>query len=102
MEYAIVKTDEYERWLTSFKEQAARDRVLARVRRLQLGNPGGHKVLGGGLLELRIAYGKGIRVYYARHGKRVYLLLGGGDKSTQSRDIEAARKVLEAVREERL
>ena len=68
---------------------------------MQLGNPGDYKALGGGLFELRIAYGKGLRVYYARHGERIYLLLGGGDKSTQNRDIEAARKLLEAAREGR-
>ena len=75
--------------------------MLARVKRFAVGNKGDFRVLGGGLEELKIPHGKGIRVYYARHGERVYLLLSGGDKSTQSRDIEAARKLLKAIREDK-
>ena len=98
--FKIDKTDEYEKWLEGLRDQVAKSKVLARIRRLQLGNPGDHKGLGGGLSELRIPHGKGIRVYYAKYGERVYLLIGGGDKSTQSRDIEAARKLLAKAREE--
>lgn len=70
-------------------------RILERVDRLAHGNAGDAKPVGGGVFELRLAYGPGYRVYFARQGRVVALLLCGGDKSTQRRDIEKARQLAE-------
>jgi putative addiction module killer protein len=69
--------------------------VLARIRSAELGNFGDHKPLGGGLFEMRIHYGPGYRLYYARREDVVYLLLMGGSKATQARDIKRANDMLE-------
>lgn len=71
--------------------QTARAKILTRVRRLSLGNPGDVRDVGEGISEMRIDYGPGYRVYYTRIGKEVYLLLMCGDKSTQDKDIKTAK-----------
>ena len=86
----VRKTEAFERWLRSVRDFQARARILARVVRLGEGHAGDARSVGGGVMELRIHFGPGIRVYFARIGDRVVLLLGGGDKSTQARDIAAA------------
>lgn len=68
----------------------ARARILVRIRRLSLGNPGDVKPVGSGISEMRIDYGPGYRVYFVRRGNTLAILLAGGDKRTQSRDIAAA------------
>ncbi|MGB5158077.1 MAG: type II toxin-antitoxin system RelE/ParE family toxin [Desulfobacterales bacterium] len=68
----------------------ARARILARIARLAAGNPGDVKAVGEGVSELRINYGPGYRVYYKKHGQKVVILLAGGDKSTQVKDIKTA------------
>ena len=68
-----------------------------RIRRLSLGNPGDTKSVGGGVSELRIDYGPGYRVYFARRGEALIVLLGGGDKSTQAADIQAAQSLARTV-----
>jgi putative addiction module killer protein len=78
-------------WLYSLRDKNAVYRIRARLDRLKLGNFGIHKILGDGVHELKIDYGPGYRVYYAMNGKTVVLLLVGGDKSTQSKDIETAK-----------
>ena len=89
----IRKTDTYARWLDSLRDIHARARVLARVERLAAGNPGDVKPVGEGVSELRIDYGPGYRVYFTRRGQTVYLLLCGGDKSSQQRDIRRAKEL---------
>jgi len=79
-------------WVQSLPDARTRARVAARINRLRLGNFGDAKPVGGGVMELRIHAGKGVRVYFARIGERVVLLLAGGDKSTQRRDIERAKE----------
>jgi putative addiction module killer protein len=86
----VEKTREYSQWIDSLKDAVARARILVRVERLIHGNPGGHRNLPGGISELKMDFGPGYRVYYCRQGETVLLLLGGGDKSTQRRDIIAA------------
>lgn len=81
-------------WLRSVKDRRARAKVRTRITRLELGNHGNCKSIGGGLLELRVDYGPGYRVYLARRGALLMLLLCGGDKRTQQRDIEQARAYL--------
>lgn len=83
--------------MAELDDEKARNRVLVRIRRLSLGNPGDAKSLGDGVWELRIDYGPGYRVYFCRQSKRVVILLAGGDKQTQERDIRAARQLAKAV-----
>jgi putative addiction module killer protein len=84
----VEKTDEYTDWIDNLKDLAGRARILMRVDRLIHGNPGSHRVLTEGVSELKIDVGPGYRVYYSLRGQRLLLLLLGGDKSTQQKDIE--------------
>ena len=89
----IRRTDEYESWFESLRDREARFRIIARIRRLSLGNLGDVKPVGEGLSELRITYGPGYRVYIKQRGKTLIVLLAGGDKSSQKRDIERAKQL---------
>lgn len=80
----------YQAWLERLADRQARARIVTRVLRMQGGNFGDCKPLDGGVWELRIDHGPGYRVYYARAGKRLILLLVGGDKRTQQADIDTA------------
>lgn len=91
--YEIRETDAYQKWFESLRDLNAQFRISARIRRVSLGNLGDVKSVGDGVLELRITYGPGYRVYLARHGDTVIVLLAGGDKSTQRRDIERAKEL---------
>jgi putative addiction module killer protein len=86
----VKKTDEYKAWLNGLKDLAGRSRVLMRVDRLTFGNPGSHRNLTEGVSELKIDFGPGYRVYYCIKGSRLLLVLVGGDKSTQAKDIAKA------------
>jgi putative addiction module killer protein len=86
----IVKSETFDAWLSSLKDRQAKARILARIDRLGLGNPGDVKPVGSGVSEMRIDYGPGYRVYYIQSGPVVVVLLCGGDKSTQSADIKRA------------
>ena len=83
----------FDDWFTNLADQRAQVRIDARIARVTVGNFGDVKAVGGGVSELRIDYGAGYRVYLARHGAAVVLLLVGGDKRTQARDIEEARRL---------
>jgi putative addiction module killer protein len=89
----VRQTDEYERWFESLRDETARARVLVRIRRLSLGNAGDVRPVGEGVSEMRIDYGPGYRVYFVSRGKELVILLAGGDKRTQARDIEVAREL---------
>jgi putative addiction module killer protein len=86
----VEKTEEYRAWIDGLKDMAARARVLMRVDRLIHGNPGTHRNLTEGVSELKVDVGPGYRVYYSFRGDRLLLLLAGGDKSTQAKDIAKA------------
>ena len=86
----VEKTDEYRDWTDGLKDQAGRARVLMRVDRLIHGNPGSHRNLIEGVSELKVDVGPGYRVYYSQRGDRLLLLISGGDKSTQAKDIAKA------------
>ena len=94
------RSDEYDKWLKKLRDSEARSRILARVKRLAEGNPGDVKPIGEGCSEMRIDYGPGYRVYYKDTGKEIIILLCGGDKTTQSRDIERAKKIARDYEEE--
>jgi putative addiction module killer protein len=91
--FEIRQTDEYARWFEKLRDRQARARILARVRRLSLGNPGDVAPVGEGLSELRINYGPGYRIYFKQFGSTVVVLLAGGDKRSQKRDIEKAKSL---------
>jgi putative addiction module killer protein len=91
-------TQPFTEWLAELKDQQARARIRTRLSRLALGNLGDCKALEGGVLELRVDWGPGYRVYFARIGAVVLLLLCAGDKTTQSQDIERAKSYLEDYR----
>lgn len=81
----------YDEWYRSIKDTLTRVRIRARVDRLELGMFGDNRSVGGGVFELRLDFGPGYRVYYARWGNTIIVLVGGGDKSDQSADIEKAK-----------
>ncbi len=89
----VRKTEVYVKWLDGLRDIRARGRVLARVERLAAGNPGDAEPVGEGVSELRIDYGPGYRVYYKQQGRELVILLAGGDKSSQSKDIKAALRL---------
>lgn len=86
----LRKTAAFEAWFEALRDRRARARIDVRVFRLAQGNPGQHRVLTGGVVEMKIDFGPGYRVYFTRRGAALVLLLIGGDKSTQQRDIETA------------
>ena len=89
----IRKTEHFAQWLDDLQDIRGRARILARIERLAAGNPGDFKVIGNGVSELRIDFGPGYRVYYTQQGRFVVILLAGGDKSTQARDIKTALRL---------
>ena len=95
----VEKTDVYREWLDALKDRAGRARILVRVDRLVHGNPGHHRELTDGVSELKIDFGPGYRVYYAQRGTSLLLLLAGGDKSTQQKDIAMAIHLAKSFQE---
>jgi putative addiction module killer protein len=87
----VRQTEVYSRWIAALDDDRARARIEARVFRLSLGNPGDVKPVGAGVSELRIDYGPGYRVYFAQQGKAIVILLCGGDKRGQKKDIALAK-----------
>ncbi len=86
----VEETDVYRAWINGLRDISGRARIQVRVDRLVHGNPGQHRNLTAGVSELKIDFGHGYRVYYTQRGTRLILLLAGGDKSSQARDIELA------------
>lgn len=84
----------FDDWFESLREMHTKSKILTRLARLKLGNFGDCKSLGDEIAELRIHYGPGIRIYYSKVGNKVILLLCGGDKGSQSRDIDKAKEYL--------
>ncbi len=89
----IRKTEFFAKWLDDLNDMRTRARVLARIERLAAGNPGDVAPVGEGISELRIDYGPGYRVYYKQFGEFLVILLAGGDKQTQTKDIKTALRL---------
>ena len=89
----LQQTDVFTEWLRALRDLAARTRIEVRVVGLSQGNPGQTRNLGGGLSEMKIDFGPGYRVYFMQRGTELVVLLCGGDKSSQSKDIALARRL---------
>ena len=89
----IRKTELFVKWIDSLRDVQAKARVLVRIERLASGNAGDVKPVGEGISEMRIDYGPGYRVYFMQRGSELIILLAGGDKNSQSRDIKAALRL---------
>ena len=87
----VRQTAEFVAWFARLRDEAAAARIRARIRRLSLGNPGDAKPVGGGVSELRIDHGPGYRVYFVQRGGVLAILLCGGDKHSQDKDIAKAK-----------
>jgi putative addiction module killer protein len=94
MMYTFLRSDEFDKWLTGLRDHVAKARILVRIRSAEQGNFGDCKPVGEGISEMRINTGPGYRLYFIRRDKLVYLLLCGGDKSTQKQDIQRAKTIL--------
>ena len=99
MNYELKSTAVFDKWFSRMKDRAVRNKILARLSRIECGNFGDCKQLGPALFELRFFFGSGIRIYYTVRGTTVVLLLSGGTKATQARDIERAAAMLEELEE---
>lgn len=97
--FEIIQSATFARWLATLKDRQARMRIHARLDRVALGNFGDAEPIGEGLSELRIHHGPGYRLYYMQRGMRVVVMLCGGDKSSQARDIEQAKRIAQEWRE---
>lgn len=96
----VRQTEWFVRWLEDLRDLRGRAKVLARIERLISGNPGDAKPVGAGVSELRINYGPGYRVYYLQKGTTLIILLAGGDKSSQAKDIQVALQLADTFSEQ--
>lgn len=98
----FLRTDEFDAWLSALKDKIGRARIIQRIRSAEAGNFGDCEPVGEGVSEMRIHVGPGYRLYYMQYGTVVYLLLLGGDKSGQKRDIKRAIDMARTVKQEKL
>ncbi len=99
--YTLIQSSVFAAWLSALDNPAAKARVLARLKSAMFGNWGDCKPVGDGIFEMRVHVGAGYRVYYIRTDTTVYVLLTGGDKSTQKKDIGRAKIMAKELKEER-
>lgn len=97
MKYELQSTQTFNHWFSKLKDRMVKNQLLSRLARIENGNFGDTKALAANLFELRCFFGNGIRVYYTIHNQRIVLLLVGGDKSSQDRDIEKAKAILNTL-----
>jgi len=94
---AFLRTAEFDAWLKALRDPKGKARVAARIRSAEAGNFGDCEPVGDGVSEMRVHIGPGYRVYFARRGEIVYILICGGDKSTQAKDIKLAKALLKRL-----
>jgi putative addiction module killer protein len=95
----IQQTETYAKWFAGVRDRVTRARIDIRIRRLSLGNAGDTKPVGEGVSELRVDHGPGYRIYFIQRGEVVIVLLAGGDKSTQDKDIRNAKALANDLKE---
>jgi putative addiction module killer protein len=93
----VRQTEEFSAWLHRLRDANAVARIVARIRRMEQGNPGDTRSVGKGIMEMRIAYGPGYRIYYLHRGAQIVILLCGGEKRTQRQDIKRAQMLAETL-----
>jgi putative addiction module killer protein len=93
----VRQTEELSGWLHRLSDANAVARIVGRIRRMEKGNPGDTRGVGHGILEMRVDYGPGYRIYYVHRGAQIVILLCGGDKRTQPKDIKRAQKLAETL-----
>ena len=93
----VRQTAEFSDWLHRLGDANAMARIVGRIRRMEMGNPGDTRGVGHGILEMRIDYGPGYRIYFVHRGAEIVILLCGGDKRTQTKDIKRAQKLAETL-----
>ena len=96
----IRETDIYKKWFHSLNDKRAKARIDVRIKRVSLGNFGDVQPVGNGVSELKIDYGAGYRVYFVKQGNLIVILLCGGDKSTQSKDILKAHELAQSLKDQ--
>lgn len=99
MNYTVLRSDTFDTWLKSLRDLRAKARIIARIRLAELGNLGDVEPVGEGVSEMRIDVGAGYRVYFTKRGQAIILLLMGGDKSTQRKDIKRAKEMARELKE---
>lgn len=92
---AVEKTEEFNTWLTALRDARAKAKIISRIDRLADGNPGDVRPVGNGISEMRVHYGPGYRVYYCQRGETIVIILCGGDKDSQAKDIATAKEIKE-------
>ena len=97
VQYDVVKGERFLRWLVRLRDRRAQARILVRIDRMEEGNFGDHRSVGGSVSELRVNVGQGYRIYYTIRQKRVVILLCGGDKTSQQRDIRRAQQMIRDI-----
>lgn len=97
--YTVLRSKEFDKWLSELKDPKGKARIAARIRSAELGNLGDVRPIGEGISEMRIHFGPGYRVYFTQRGRLLILLLIGGDKSSQKRDIKKAQELAQTVRD---
>lgn len=93
----VRRSEEFDRWLKALRDIQARARIAVRIRRIEEGNLGDHKSVGGGVSELRFTFGPGYRVYFTQREGGIVFLLCGGDKDSQERDVERAKELAKEI-----
>ena len=99
MSYEIVTTETFKKWLSKVKDRQARKAIAMRLLRAEAGNLGDVKPVGGAVSEMRIFVGKGYRIYFTVRNSQLVILLCGGNKSSQTKDIEQAKEILRSLEE---
>jgi len=98
--YDIIETEVYSKWFASLNDNKIKARIGARINRVRLGNLGDTKSVGDKVFELKCQFGAGYRIYFTKQGKTIIILLCGGDKSTQEKDVKKAKQmVIEVINE---
>lgn len=98
--FTVRLTQEFQDWLDDLRDQKAQVRIAARLRLAEVGNLGDWKSVGGEVSEMRVNFGPGYRLYFTRRGSVLIVMLAGGDKSTQTRDIRRAQQILKELESE--
>ena len=93
MMYSVIETEEFSEWLTKLKDMPTRIRLARRLNKARRGNLGDFKPVGDGVFEMREFFGPGWRMYYVERSGALIVMLGGGDKSSQTSDVERAKKL---------